>query len=165
MEPTAEQVEPVARTSVRLLLVDDKDRLLLFASHDDSDGHRYWYPIGGGIEEGETLAETAVREAWEETGLIDFQLGPEVWRRRATASWGDVMYDCREHYFLVRVDSFDVDTSGFTENERETVTGHHWWTLDEMSATGDRLVPRDLRSLLSDLLVSGPPDELIFLTT
>ncbi|MFD6162430.1 NUDIX hydrolase [Nocardia sp. NPDC060256] len=152
----------MARTSVRLLLVDDKDRLLLFVSHDDSDGHRYWYPIGGGIEPGESLAETAARE---ETGLSEFRLGPEVWRRRATASWGGVTYDCREHYFFVRVPSFDVDTSGFTENERETVKGHHWWTLDEMSATDDRLVPRDLRLLMGDLLVSGPPDELIFLTT
>lgn len=165
MEPAAQQAEPVPRTSVRLLLVDDKNRLLLFASHDDSDGHRYWYPIGGGIEAGETLAETAAREAREETGLNEFQLGPEVWRRRATASWGGVTYDCREHYFLVRVGSFEVDTSGFTENERETVKGHHWWTLDEMSVTSDRLVPRDLRLLLSDLLTSGPPDELIFLTT
>ncbi|MFQ6326756.1 NUDIX hydrolase [Nocardia sp. CWNU-33] len=161
---TRGQDEPVLRTSVRLLLLDEADRLLMFSSIDDSDGHTFWFPAGGGREEGETLAQTAAREAHEETGLTELALGPEVWRRRAIGSWGGTTYDCQEHYFLARVGSFDIDTAGFTEDERTSITGHRWWTQDELNATGDRLVPGNLRSLLAALLVSGPPEAPIILT-
>ncbi|WP_216918363.1 NUDIX hydrolase [Nocardia noduli] len=164
MEPTPEQDKPVLRPTVRLLILDEKDRLLMFSGTDDSDGHTFWFPIGGGREEGETLEQTAAREAREETGLTELSLGPEVWRRRAIGSWGGTTYDCREHYFLVRVGSFDIDTAGFTDDERTSITGHHWWTLDELNATSDRLVPGNLRSLLADLLRSGPPEKPITLT-
>ncbi|MEV0296820.1 NUDIX domain-containing protein [Nocardia sp. NPDC050710] len=165
MTPNPAQDPPaVLRTSARLLLIDETDRLLLFSSTDDSDGHTFWCPIGGGREAGETLEQTAAREAREETGLTELPLGPEVWRRRAFGTWGGTTYDCREHFFLVRVDKFDIDTTGFTEDERISITGHRWWTLDELNATSDRLVPADLGSLLADLLISGPPDEPITLT-
>ncbi|MFD0366263.1 NUDIX domain-containing protein [Nocardia sp. GCM10030253] len=109
------------------------------------------------------MEQTAAREAREETGLTELTLGPEVWRRCAIGSWGGATYDCREHYFLVRVSGFDIDTIGFTEDERTSITGHHWSTPDELNATGDRLVPDNLRSLLADLLTSGPPEEPIAL--
>ncbi|MFI6776090.1 NUDIX hydrolase [Nocardia sp. NPDC050412] len=163
MEPKPQQAEPVLRPAVRLVLLDDKDRLLLFSSTDDSDGHTFWYPVGGGREEGETLEQTAAREAREETGLTELSLGPELWRRRKIASWGGTTYDCHESYFLARVDSFDIDTTGFTESERSSVKSHRWWTLDELAATRDRLVPDNLPTLLADLLISGPPVEPITL--
>ncbi|MFI9504906.1 NUDIX hydrolase [Nocardia sp. NPDC052566] len=164
MEPRFEQAELVPRPTVRVVLLDEEDRLLLFSSIDDSDGHIFWYPVGGGREEGETLEQTAVREAFEETGLTELQLGPELWRRRKIACWDGVAYDCRENYFLARVENFEVDTAGFTATERASIKGYRWWTLDELNATRDRLVPDDLRTLLADLLICGPPAEPIILT-
>ena len=43
---------PVVRPGVRVLVIDDVDRVLLFASIDDA-GQRFWYPPGGGSEPGE----------------------------------------------------------------------------------------------------------------
>lgn len=50
-----------------------KDGKFLFAKKHPEKGGSYpdaWHIIGGGQDEGETLRETAVREALEETGLV-----------------------------------------------------------------------------------------------
>jgi 8-oxo-dGTP diphosphatase len=49
-------------------VVIDGDRVLL-ASMEPPGQRRWWHFPGGGIEEGETPAEAAVRELFEETGL------------------------------------------------------------------------------------------------
>jgi hypothetical protein len=36
------------RHSVRVLLLDDDDRLLLFAGEEPATGARFWFPVGGG---------------------------------------------------------------------------------------------------------------------
>lgn len=52
--------------SVSVAIRDDGGRVLL-ARHVEGN---QWLLPGGGVEPGETPADTAVREAWEETGLI-----------------------------------------------------------------------------------------------
>ena len=144
------------RPTARVLLLDDTDRLLLFRSADD-DGAPFWYPVGGRIENGETLRDAAVREVREETGLTDVELGPEVWRRRHVVGWRGVEYDIRERWFIARVQRFDIDTSGFTSDERDAVLEHRWWTLEELASATERLVPVDLADRLAELLSEGPP--------
>lgn len=149
--------EPTVRHAVRLIMLDDLDRLLLFSGIDSADGDTFWYPIGGGREPGETPQQTAAREAEEETGRTDLVVGPELWRRRALVTWDGTTYDCHERYFLTRVPCFDIDTTGFTALERATVTGHHWWTLPELTTTPARIAPGELVTRLTDLLRDGPP--------
>lgn len=61
---------------VRVIVFDDDDRLLMIRQHhEDRD---IWMVPGGGIEEGETAVETAVREMKEETNL-DVEVGRMVW--------------------------------------------------------------------------------------
>jgi 8-oxo-dGTP pyrophosphatase MutT (NUDIX family) len=48
-------------------LVFDDDRRLLLVRHVEGD---VWTTPGGMIEPGETPADAAVRETWEETGLV-----------------------------------------------------------------------------------------------
>src|SRR4051812_31747043 len=68
------------RRTARVLLVDDTDRLLLFEDTDPGlpDAH-WWITTGGGVDEGETDAQAAVREVREETGHVAVEadlLGP-----------------------------------------------------------------------------------------
>ena len=144
------------RPTVRVLLIDDAARTLLFRAVD-RHGLPFWFPPGGGADAGEAAEATARRELREETGLAEVQLGPELWQRRVVARLGDEILDFRERWFLARVPAFVIDTSGFEELERSMIVEHRWWTVPELAATPDRLVPDDLAELMASLLHDGPP--------
>lgn len=84
------------------------------------------------------------------------------WRGRPLlATWDGVTQEVRQRYFVVRAPRFEIDTSGFEEFEKATVTGHRWWTVDELAATTDLMRPAGLAQLLAQLLAAGPPGEPI----
>ena len=146
------------RPTVRILLIDEQDRVLLFRGEDpDKPTTRFWFPPGGGIEAGETPEIAAFREVFEETGLKVFSLGPHIWNRRHVFTFYGKLQDVRETWFLARVEDFEVDTSGFTEVEKKVVKEHRWWTQKGLAETQDFLTPRALASLLTEILSSGPP--------
>jgi len=52
---------------VRVIVLDEENRILM-VKHVHPE-RTVWMVPGGGIEEGESSAQAAVREVWEETGL------------------------------------------------------------------------------------------------
>ena len=154
-DPAAPQAVP--RPTARVLLIDGRDRVLLFEMHP-ADGRVFWCPPGGGLEPGETHAEAAVRELREETGWSAPVLGPVIGERRQVVTWNDgITYDSRERWYLAHVDALEVDEAGWTADEKVDMGRHHWWTLDELRDTGDELTPRDLAARVQEVLVDGPP--------
>jgi 8-oxo-dGTP pyrophosphatase MutT (NUDIX family) len=150
--------EPIIRPTARVLLLDEFDRVLLFRGQDPlTPSIRYWFPAGGGIEPGESAADAAQREVWEETGLAHVELGPHIWNRRHVFTFYGAHRDVREIWFFARVRSFQIDTSRFTEMERNVVKEHRWWTQGELESTSDVLTPRALAALMRDLLLNGLP--------
>ena len=66
------------RVRVGGLLFDDPDdpKAVVLVEHDDIwSNEPFWTPPGGGVEFGESLEETVIREVKEETGL-DVEVGP-----------------------------------------------------------------------------------------
>ena len=143
---------PIDRRAARVLLLDAKDRLLLFLGRDPANAARgqWWFTPGGGLDPGETSAQGAVRELYEETGLVVTvpDLGDVVHRRVTTFPWGPDTYRQEEEYFLLRVEGFEVDTAGFNALENEAVIDHRWWPRADLAATAERIYPSELLELL-----------------
>lgn len=141
----------VDRRAVRLLVVDEHDRILLF---EDSDAGldpvaRWWMTPGGGVDPGETDVEAAVRELWEETGLLVEPaevVGP-VADRVVTHGYSDIVTVQDEPFFVVRCGAFEVDVSGHTPDEQASISQHRWWSREELAGTGEEIWPRDLLDL------------------
>jgi 8-oxo-dGTP pyrophosphatase MutT (NUDIX family) len=154
----------VERTAARVLLIDDDDRLLLIRGIDpDAPEKGSWhFPIGGGVEDGETWVEAALREVAEETGITDVRLGPHIWNRDVEFEFlADLWLVQHEKYFIGRTSSTDLDDSGFTELERRQIVGLRWWTADELEATPDIIYPTCLPGAYRGLLAGDLPVEPI----
>lgn len=151
---------PIIRPAARILLVDEFDRTFLFKGQDPQNkSDVFWCPVGGGIEPGETPEQAIRREVMEETGLVDFDLGPHIWNREVIFSFNGVLLHAKETWFFSRVTHFDVDISGFTELEHDTTLDQKWWTLQELIETADPLTPRRLPELLAPLLEGRFPEK------
>ncbi len=147
------------RRTARVLLVDDLERVLLFSDSDPGlPGVHWWITPGGGVEPGESDREGAVREILEETGHVTDtgSLTGPIARRRVRHGYTDVVVDQEEVFFGLRVPPFEVDDAGHTDEERVTMTEHHWWTREELADTTETVWPAELLALW-DRLDAGLP--------
>ncbi|MEE8558430.1 MAG: NUDIX domain-containing protein [Myxococcota bacterium] len=156
-----QEPEPVHRPSGRALLVDERDRVLLFRVEPPDRDIELWITPGGGLDRGESSREAARRELWEETGLRAAQLGPWVWKREHLFTWGEATVASTERYFLVRVGRVEVRPAGMTEEELRFVREHRWWSVEEIHRSRGTFVPRRLGELLGPILRGEIPDRPI----
>jgi 8-oxo-dGTP pyrophosphatase MutT (NUDIX family) len=150
----AGQMEPIARSSGRVLVVDAAERVLLLRGSDPGDraAGDWWFTPGGGLDPGETAQAGARRELREETGLDLPDLGAPVWVRTAEFTFLGRRYTQHETFFLARVERHEVDFSGHTDIEREAVHEFRWWPLDDLQASAVTVYPRALAAELATVL-------------
>ena len=142
------------RECAKVLLVDEQDRVLLLCGIDrtKADVAPWWFTVGGAREAGETLAEAAVRETHEETGLWISDPGPVVFTRSFSWDFEGAHYDQEEAFFLVRVESFEPLAAGWTLTEMETIRGSRWWSIGELRSSDEAIFPENLADQLERLL-------------
>jgi 8-oxo-dGTP pyrophosphatase MutT (NUDIX family) len=142
------------RRAARVVLVDRADRTLLLRGGDPArPGLRWWFTPGGGLNEGETSAEGASRELFEETGLrVDpGDLGEPVWHQVTQFSYDNRRYRQDQDFYLFRVPEWQVDTTGFDIEEQRTIDDHRWWSVAELESTAETIYPENLADLLRTL--------------
>ena len=75
-----------------MLVVDEDRRVLLIHGGDPAEPEvHYWFTVGGGIDEGESVRRAAVREVHEETGLVIAEsdlIGP-IWAEETEFGFGE----------------------------------------------------------------------------
>ncbi|HEU4945964.1 MAG TPA: GNAT family N-acetyltransferase [Kribbella sp.] len=161
-ELTVAAEEPRLRRAARAVVLDQDDRVLL-VRFEFANGTTLWATPGGGVEQGESVHEALDRELQEEVGVRAAADPPYLWHQVVVAEGHAAGYDgVINDYFLVRVEAVAAGgTMSEAELRAENVTGHRWWTLDELLAhEGPELfAPRDLPKLLQQVLEDGPPAE------
>jgi 8-oxo-dGTP pyrophosphatase MutT (NUDIX family) len=146
------------RTSARVVLLDERGCVLLFCGSDPAvtgTAPRWWFTVGGQVQPGERLAQAAVRELAEETGLEvkpEALVGP-VWRRDAMIDFNGTVIASQEFFFVYRSHRFEPLPDGRTELELRYIHGHRWCdvqTIDELVAGGETVYPVQLGELLTE---------------
>ena len=143
------------RPSSRLLVIDPDNRVLLFRFlHNKGPlaGQTYWATPGGGVEEGESFADAARRELFEETGILVDQVGEEVADREFVLQLLDGEYvTADERFFVVRVADRALSRDHWSSTETEVMTEHRWWSTEGLRSSSEIVFPEKLVDILAGL--------------
>lgn len=144
----------IERQAARLLVLSEDGRaLLLHVEPDFRDA--FWVTPGGGLDEGETFEQAAMRELREEVGRDDLELGPWIWTRTVAFTWEEWSVRQEEHTYLIRVpEEFDPVV---VHPDLEPITGGAWFDPIAIRTSAEVVYPEDLASVLEDLILHGPP--------
>ncbi|GLY13532.1 NUDIX domain-containing protein [Kineosporia rhizophila] len=151
-------MDVIRREGARVILLDALGRVLLIQGGDPAapEVGLWWFTPGGGVDEGESQQAAAVRELREETGfVVTGELGPVVHERTAGFTFQGRPHLQHEVFFRAvlgeNVQGGDLDRSGWTELERDSLTDVRWWSAEELRTTSETVYPEYLVELL-DLL-------------
>lgn len=149
------------RKAARLLLISPAEEVLLFRFHHTDDalaGTSHWATPGGGLESGETFHAAAIRELYEETGILVGVVAEPAAHRRVslTLPSGETVLAV-EQYFVVHIEDKTLSRSQWTSHEKKVMTDHHWWSAQELMATKETVWPENLVQLLTDAGVFRSP--------
>lgn len=154
---------PSTPSRVRVILLSPIGRVLLirYRNTDPSGVDRScWTTAGGGMEAGETIADTALREIKEETGLAAVTLGPVVWYGEDSVRSGDWGITFKEHFIVAHCTTENIRKDGWTAHEHHQITEMRWWSIKEIKETADQIYPIGLPDLLPPILAGEYPAEL-----
>ena len=105
------------RNSIKVILLNDKDELLLLYVNDpkttQTDGKYnspYWFLVGGEIEKGESIQEAAFREIHEEVGIEkeNIELGLKVWFGECDLILGGILTHLKQMFIVARTKKKEV---------------------------------------------------------
>jgi 8-oxo-dGTP pyrophosphatase MutT (NUDIX family) len=146
---------PAHRRVSRIILLDQDDRFLLFltASPKLAVPTVRWITPGGGVDEGESHTEGAIRELFEETGLQVSDVGEPVHTISGFSTFNDGhVQTTYVEFFVVRTGAFDITRDNWLDYEHSDILDVRWWSLEELVNTQEPIGPADLAEVISRVL-------------
>ena len=137
---------------VRVIVLDDDNRILM-VRHDHPE-RTVWMVPGGSIEEGESSAQAAVREVFEETGL-EVEISGLIWHVEEVSERGQRFVN----FFRARITGGELKLGRDPElSDSDQVLGGISFMTREEVAELENLYPEFLRSELWQHLEHGTID-------
>jgi 8-oxo-dGTP pyrophosphatase MutT (NUDIX family) len=138
------------RETARIIVLDEDERLLLLLTHwDNRIAEPRWLTPGGGVDPGEDNHTAAVRELFEETGLVVASLGEPVWRHTLKLPDGHSFDYADATYYLLRTTHFEPVNDNWMPNEYDDVLEVRWFTRDELAESTDNFDIEDVRAIIA----------------
>jgi 8-oxo-dGTP pyrophosphatase MutT (NUDIX family) len=146
----------IPRQAARVAVLDPAGAVFLFR-YDNEEVGVHWAMPGGGMDEGETPEQAALRELREETGWTDLALGPVLCRWEHDFTRAGVPVRQYEHIFLAYGPHRDLEGDVAAAHAADRIQHGRWWTPADLAATRDPLWPPQLPALLAAVRTDGPP--------
>lgn len=144
------------RPTARVLLVNPSNQLFMILTHFDPELGLppRWLTPGGGIDAGETPKQAAVRELFEETGLVatEEDLGELYWQTDGRWDWSDGIHyqTYTDYFFVLRVKDFELNNAAWTPEEHRDVISWRWWSVSDLVVTDELVGPHGLARHIGD---------------
>ena len=148
------------RRAARVVVLDSRQRIFLIKSVDPADprGAPWWEIPGGGMDPGESSADTARRELREEAGIHQARIGPVVWTQRVQFTFAGLHFDQDEFIHVAWTEQTELASTRLEALEAIAFQEARWWTVDEVVAASEAFLPGPLPHLLPDLAAGRLPD-------
>ena len=150
-------MDPVERVSARVLPVSPAGEVLLIQDQDPTyPGVLRWGTIGGALDPGESHHQAAVREMYEETGLVvdAADLTEPFHLSTREFSWDGVRYRSDNTFFaLPLARDVEVSFAHLVPEEVGNVFACDWWTPTALAAEGG-MVADDLPEIMTAAVVA-----------
>jgi 8-oxo-dGTP pyrophosphatase MutT (NUDIX family) len=147
------------RKAARVVLLNQDRHVFLMRASDPIDPYKapWWEIPGGGMHSGESSADGARRELHEETGITEVEIGPCIWRQHAVFDFGGYHFDQDEYIHVAWCTHGTYRPAALEALEAAAFEGADWWTLDDVLATTEQLLPVRLQEFLPAIVEGELP--------